>query len=182
MPFPHKKSVKLLMRFFHRLTCVFTKHVWITFSTPSPIIAAAPNFWHHTEKFQRKLITNLICFENICENDKWNLHINVQLSIHVIWSFQCSCTAIKTYVSNDLYALHHHYSLLKTVLYSNRDKLNAAPAADEAYYRDKWTMFGNEAEAMEIAVIKNQRLLRTRVNKMALRKEVKSQLCSYKWP
>lgn len=68
------------------------------------------------------------------------------------------------------------------MLYANRDNLNETLAADEEYHRDKWTLFGNEAETVEIAVIKNQRLLRTRVDKLALRKEVKILLCSYKWP
>ncbi|XP_061631446.1 myomesin-3 isoform X1 [Phyllopteryx taeniolatus] len=44
-------------------------------------------------------------------------------------------------------------------------------AADEGYHRNKWTMFGNEAEKLEVGLIRSQRLLRTRVDKMALRKE-----------
>ncbi|KAM7421303.1 hypothetical protein PAMA_015448 [Pampus argenteus] len=43
--------------------------------------------------------------------------------------------------------------------------------ADEEYHRDKWTLFGNEAEKVEIDVLRNQQLLRTRVDKMALRKQ-----------
>lgn len=45
-------------------------------------------------------------------------------------------------------------------------------AADEEYHRDKWTPFGNEAEKVEIDVIRNQHVLRTRIDKMALRKQV----------
>ncbi|XP_030015067.1 myomesin-3 [Sphaeramia orbicularis] len=43
--------------------------------------------------------------------------------------------------------------------------------ADEEYRRIKWTLFGNEAEKVELDVIRNQHLLRTRVDKMALRKQ-----------
>uniref|UniRef100_A0A4W6BZW8 Myomesin 3 n=1 Tax=Lates calcarifer TaxID=8187 RepID=A0A4W6BZW8_LATCA len=47
-------------------------------------------------------------------------------------------------------------------------------AADEEYHRDKWTMFGNEVEKVEIDVIRNQHVLRKRVDKMALRKQVRA--------
>lgn len=43
----------------------------------------------------------------------------------------------------------------------------------EEYHRDKWTRFGNEAEKVEVDVIRNQHALRRRVDKKALRKEVK---------
>ncbi|XP_019724605.1 myomesin-3 [Hippocampus comes] len=49
--------------------------------------------------------------------------------------------------------------------------LRETQAADEGYHRDKWTMFGNEAEKLEAGVMRSQRLLRTRVDKTALRKE-----------
>ncbi|KAK0142941.1 Myomesin-3 [Merluccius polli] len=35
--------------------------------------------------------------------------------------------------------------------------------------REKWTMFGNEAEKVEVAVLRNQRALRSRVDRVALR-------------
>ena len=44
--------------------------------------------------------------------------------------------------------------------------------ADEEYYREKWTWFGNEAEKVEEDVIRNQHVLRTRIDKMALRRQV----------
>uniref|UniRef100_A0A3B3WDU2 Myomesin 3 n=1 Tax=Poecilia mexicana TaxID=48701 RepID=A0A3B3WDU2_9TELE len=47
-------------------------------------------------------------------------------------------------------------------------------AADEEYHREKWTRFGNEAERTEIDVIRNQHLLRNRVDKMALRRQVET--------
>ena len=59
------------------------------------------------------------------------------------------------------------------VLCSNREILKETLAAEGEYYRDQWTMFGNEAETVELDVIRNQRVLRTRVDKMALRKQVK---------
>lgn len=51
--------------------------------------------------------------------------------------------------------------------------------ADEEYYRDKWTMFGNEVETVEIDVIRNQHELRTRVDKMALRRQVEVKFWSH---
>ncbi|XP_077455423.1 myomesin-3 [Stigmatopora argus] len=48
--------------------------------------------------------------------------------------------------------------------------LRETRAAGECYQREKWTMFGNEAEKVELSMIRNQRVLRTRVDKMALRK------------
>lgn len=64
------------------------------------------------------------------------------------------------------------------MLCSNRDILNETLDADEEYHRDKWTLFGNEAEKVEVAVIRNQHMLRTRIDRLALRKQVKAQL----WP
>lgn len=52
-------------------------------------------------------------------------------------------------------------------------------AADEEYYRDVWTMFGNEAEKMELEVLRNQRLLRTRVDKLALRRQAEKKASAY---
>ncbi|XP_075897501.1 myomesin-3 [Nelusetta ayraudi] len=49
--------------------------------------------------------------------------------------------------------------------------LTGTSAADGEYRRTKWTLFGNEAEKMEIAVIGSQRLLRKRVDKLALRQQ-----------
>ncbi|KAL0171210.1 hypothetical protein M9458_031521, partial [Cirrhinus mrigala] len=43
---------------------------------------------------------------------------------------------------------------------------------DELYERDQWTLFGNEAEKLEIGVIRNQRVVRERVDRFALRREV----------
>uniref|UniRef100_A0A3P8X3L4 Myomesin 3 n=1 Tax=Cynoglossus semilaevis TaxID=244447 RepID=A0A3P8X3L4_CYNSE len=44
------------------------------------------------------------------------------------------------------------------------------------HHRQKWTLFGNEAEKVEIDVIRNQRLLRTRVDKLALRQQVQASM------
>ncbi|KAM3614049.1 uncharacterized protein V6R79_009065 [Siganus canaliculatus] len=52
-------------------------------------------------------------------------------------------------------------------------------AADEEYYRDVWTMFGNEVEKMELVVLRNQRLLRTRVDKLALRRQAEKKASAY---
>ncbi|XP_029958269.1 myomesin-3 isoform X1 [Salarias fasciatus] len=47
------------------------------------------------------------------------------------------------------------------------------------YRRQKWTLFGNEAEKVELGVIRNQRVLRTRVDKMALRKQAEKKASEY---
>ncbi|XP_028281957.1 myomesin-3 isoform X2 [Parambassis ranga] len=51
--------------------------------------------------------------------------------------------------------------------------------ADEEYQRDKWTPFGNEVEKVEIDVIKNQRVLRTRVDRMALRRQAEKKASAH---
>lgn len=72
---------------------------------------------------------------------------------------------------------NHKTNLNYFMLYINREILKETMAADEEYEREQWTMFGNEAERVEIDVIRNQQLLRTRVNKIALRKQVQSSIC-----
>lgn len=72
---------------------------------------------------------------------------------------------------------NHQTNLNYFMLYTNREILKETMAADEEYEREQWTMFGNEAERVEIDVIRNQQLLRTRVNKIALRKQVQSSIC-----
>ncbi|XP_008429299.1 myomesin-3 [Poecilia reticulata] len=52
--------------------------------------------------------------------------------------------------------------------------LQETMAADEEYHREKWTRFGNEAERTEKDVIRNQHLLRNRVDKMALRRQAEN--------
>uniref|UniRef100_A0A3B3CM22 Myomesin 3 n=1 Tax=Oryzias melastigma TaxID=30732 RepID=A0A3B3CM22_ORYME len=42
----------------------------------------------------------------------------------------------------------------------------------EDHHRESWTMFGNEVEKVELDVIRNQQMLRTRVDKMDLRRKV----------
>ncbi|KAL2084759.1 hypothetical protein ACEWY4_020277 [Coilia grayii] len=44
---------------------------------------------------------------------------------------------------------------------------------DEVREREEWTLFGNEAEKIEIDVLRNQQLIRTRLDRMALRQELK---------
>lgn len=58
------------------------------------------------------------------------------------------------------------------VIYASREILKETMDADEEYCREKWTLFGNEAEKVEVDVIRNQHELRTRIDKMALRKQV----------
>uniref|UniRef100_A0A3Q4GV39 Myomesin 3 n=1 Tax=Neolamprologus brichardi TaxID=32507 RepID=A0A3Q4GV39_NEOBR len=77
-----------------------------------------------------------------------------------------SSNIIKQQINN------HQTNLNYFMLYTNREILKETMAADEEYEREQWTMFGNEAERVEIDVIRNQQLLCTRVNKIALRKQV----------
>ncbi|XP_035382488.1 myomesin-3 [Electrophorus electricus] len=44
-------------------------------------------------------------------------------------------------------------------------------ADDELRQRDQWTLFGNEAEKVEVEVIRNQHEVRRRVDRLALRRE-----------
>lgn len=59
---------------------------------------------------------------------------------------------------------------------STREILQETVAADEEYHRDKWTLFGNELEKMEMVVIENRQVLRTRADRLALRKQVDSHI------
>lgn len=54
-----------------------------------------------------------------------------------------------------------------------REVLRETMDNDELRERDQWTMFGNEAEKLEIEVIRDQHMVRQRVDRMVLRKEVK---------
>lgn len=68
--------------------------------------------------------------------------------------------------------------VLKMYYVTTREILKDTLAADEEYHRDKWTMFGNELEKVETDVIRNQHVLRTRVDTMTLRKQVKVKIWS----
>nr|XP_061814698.1 myomesin-3-like [Nerophis lumbriciformis] len=91
----------------------------------------------------------------------------------------------KTFTSSDEEVPYSHFPIVPADVMSVKEILNMEKvprhrtwdilretlAGDEDYHRDEWTMFGNEAEKLEKGVIKNQRLLRTRVDKLALRNE-----------
>ncbi|XP_034730713.1 myomesin-3 isoform X2 [Etheostoma cragini] len=57
--------------------------------------------------------------------------------------------------------------------------LNETLNAEEEYHRDQWTMFGNEAEKVELDVIRNQHLLRMRVDKLAIRKQAEKKASAH---
>uniref|UniRef100_A0A669DMG8 Myomesin 3 n=1 Tax=Oreochromis niloticus TaxID=8128 RepID=A0A669DMG8_ORENI len=59
---------------------------------------------------------------------------------------------------------NHQTSLNYFMLYTNREILKETMAADEEYEREQWTMFGNEAERVEIDVIRNQQLLQMKAS------------------
>ncbi|KAK7158319.1 hypothetical protein R3I93_009509 [Phoxinus phoxinus] len=51
------------------------------------------------------------------------------------------------------------------------EALRETMSSDELRERDQWTLFGNEAEKLEIGVIRNQHVVRERVDRFALRRE-----------
>lgn len=76
--------------------------------------------------------------------------------------------SVKEILNMDSIPRHRTWEILKETM-----------DADEEYYRDKWTMFGNEVETVEIDVIRNQHELRTRVDKMALRRQAEKKASVY---
>ncbi|XP_018582424.1 myomesin-3 [Scleropages formosus] len=52
-------------------------------------------------------------------------------------------------------------------------------AEDEQRVRDKWTLFGNEAEKVEVEVIRNQRTVRTRADRLALRQQAERKAAAH---
>ena len=70
------------------------------------------------------------------------------------------------------------------VLCSNKDVLKETMAEDEQGLRtgEKWTLFGNEAEKVE--VLREQRYVRQRCDHMALRRQVRvcCDLITYRYP
>ncbi|XP_030606297.1 myomesin-3-like [Archocentrus centrarchus] len=76
--------------------------------------------------------------------------------------------SVKEVLNMDSFPRHRTWEILKETM-----------GADEAYQREQWTMFGNEAESVEIDVIRNQHLLRTRVAKMELRKQAEKKACAH---
>ncbi|KAM4580373.1 myomesin-3 [Odontesthes bonariensis] len=57
--------------------------------------------------------------------------------------------------------------------------LQETMSVDEDFQREKWTLFGNEAEKVEKDVIRNQHALRNRVDKMALRQQAEKKASSH---
>ncbi|KAJ8371283.1 hypothetical protein SKAU_G00113110 [Synaphobranchus kaupii] len=53
----------------------------------------------------------------------------------------------------------------------SRDILRQTTVEDDQREQVKWTLFGNEAEKVEVDVIRNQHIIRTRADRLALRRE-----------
>ncbi|XP_026110000.1 myomesin-3-like [Carassius auratus] len=51
------------------------------------------------------------------------------------------------------------------------EALRETLSSDELHQRNQWTLFGNEAEKLEIGVIRNQRVVRERADRLTLRCE-----------
>nr|XP_020445776.1 myomesin-3-like [Monopterus albus] len=77
--------------------------------------------------------------------------------------------SVKEILNMDNFPRHRTWEILKETL----------AADEEEFHRDKWTLFGNEAEKLELDVIRNQHVLRTRIDKMALRKQAQEKASSY---
>ncbi|XP_034089137.1 myomesin-3 isoform X2 [Gymnodraco acuticeps] len=76
--------------------------------------------------------------------------------------------SVKELLDMDNLPRHRTWEILKETL-----------AANKGYRRDEWTMFGNEAEKVELDVIRNQRVLRKRVDTMALRKQAQNKASAH---
>lgn len=97
----------------------------------------------------------------------------------------------KTFTSSDEVSYSDFYPIIPADLMSVKEILDMdniprhrtweilRETAEEEYRRIKWTLFGNEAEKVELDVIRNQHLLRTRVDKMALRKQAERKASEY---
>ncbi|CAG6014633.1 unnamed protein product [Menidia menidia] len=70
-------------------------------------------------------------------------------------------------------------SQTKKRTFTSREILQETMVADEDFQREKWTFFGNEAEKVEKDVIRNQHVLRTRFDKMALRHQAERKASSH---
>lgn len=66
-------------------------------------------------------------------------------------------------------------SVLTPLWCFEREMLSEPLAAGHEYYREKRTLFGNETQKVELDVLRNQRLLRKRVDRLMLRQQVKVQ-------
>ncbi|XP_023271028.1 myomesin-3 [Seriola lalandi dorsalis] len=82
-------------------------------------------------------------------------------------------------ISADLMSVKEILTMDNSPRHRTWEILEETLAAEEEYYRDKWTMFGNEAEKVEVDVIRNQHVLRTRVDKMALRKQAEKKASTH---
>uniref|UniRef100_UPI0037E74D27 myomesin-3 n=1 Tax=Semicossyphus pulcher TaxID=241346 RepID=UPI0037E74D27 len=76
--------------------------------------------------------------------------------------------SVKEILNMDNFPRHRTWDILKETL-----------AADEEYIREKWTMFGNEAEKFELGVIRSQHVLRTRVDRLALRRQAEKKASAH---
>ncbi|KAL7394101.1 hypothetical protein ABVT39_020649 [Epinephelus coioides] len=76
--------------------------------------------------------------------------------------------SVKEILGIDTFPRHRTWEILKETL-----------SAGGEYYREKWTRFGNEAEKVELDVIRNQHLLRTRVDTKALRMQAEKKASAH---
>ncbi|XP_068178957.1 myomesin-3 [Antennarius striatus] len=87
---------------------------------------------------------------------------------HIFPIIPADVMSVKEVLDMEAVPRHRTWQILKETL-----------AADEEYHREKWIWFGNEAEKVEVDVLKNQHLLRRRVDKLALRKQAQMKLSAH---
>ncbi|KAM6910751.1 myomesin-3 [Xenentodon cancila] len=71
----------------------------------------------------------------------------------------------------DLMSVKELFNMKNVPRHRTWEILQETMSADEEHIREKWTLFGNEAEKVEEDVIRNQHMLRTRIDKMAIRRQ-----------
>nr|XP_023668868.1 myomesin-3 [Paramormyrops kingsleyae] len=101
----------------------------------------------------------------------------------------------KTFTSSDEEASYSEfYPIISADLMSVKELLNVGEFprhrtwevlkqtldTDELRQRDKWTLFGNEAEKVEVEVIRNQHTVRKRADRLALRQEAERKASIHK--
>lgn len=163
----------------HTLTCVYTKPYSNTclicclyscrFHWKSS--GRVNGFQHPPYNSQRLISTSCVAWaENILRSRKYTLQLLI-LTIFIFYLSFCCCDQV----------VMHTVCHINFLPWSTREILKETLEADEEFNRDKWTMFGNEVEKVEIDVIRNQHVLRTRADRLAFRMQVRVKFWCQGW-
>ncbi|XP_042565138.1 myomesin-3-like [Clupea harengus] len=85
---------------------------------------------------------------------------------------EASYSAFYPIIPGDVMSVKEILTTPKFPRHRTWDALKDTMDADLVREREKWTLFGNEAEKVEVDVIRNQQLIRTRMDRMSLRQEL----------